>query len=177
MLLHHGEILEKVIRRTGPSLTDLAKLMNVNRRSVYNWFLQPKLKPEIIVRIGRTIGHDFSVEFPNLFVSSDFEGASIEAESQQAIDVWKEKYNDLLERYNFVLKLQEKRSASSVAPVYNVLFVNENSNEFVLDLNNAPSEIFIEKCRRAGYKIKCINRAELPRDRTPSKGDNVLKIN
>jgi predicted RNase H-like HicB family nuclease len=170
MLSHQGEILEKVIRRTGPSLTDLAKLMNVNRRSVYNWFLQQRLKPEIILKIGRTINHDFSVEFPDLFTSSDFTESPIAAENEQNINVWKEKYIDLLERYNLILKHKEKRSSSSIIPVFNVLFVNQNSNEFILDLYNAPSEIFIEKCKKAGYKIKCINRAEIPRDRTSTHG-------
>jgi hypothetical protein len=167
MSLHQGEILEKVIRRTGPSLTDLSKLMNVNRRSIYNWFLQQRLKPEIIIKIGRAIGHDFSVEFPGLFVSDDFKvDAPTESKSENNLDVWKEKYIDLLERYNFILGLKEKRSVSHIDPVYNVTFVNRDSNEFVLDLNNNPSEIFIEKCKKAGYRIKCINRADIPRDRS-----------
>lgn len=166
MLSHHGEILEKVIRRTGPSLTDLAKLLNVNRRSTYNWFMQQRLKPEIILKIGRAIGHDFSVEFPGLFTSDDFKVEPAEAKREGSIDVWKEKYIDLLERYNALLELNEQRQLSPVDSAYNVMFVNKNSNEYKLDLKNAPSEIFIEKCRKAGYKIKSINRAEIPRERT-----------
>lgn len=52
MLEHTGATVKKVIKREGHSITDLAKLTGVNRRSIYNWFLQPQLKPEIIIKIG-----------------------------------------------------------------------------------------------------------------------------
>lgn len=165
MLSHQGEIIEKVIRREGPSLTDLAKLMNVSRRSLYNWFTQRKLKPEIIVSIGRTMNYDFSSEFPGLFTSDEFKVESVQPTPESSINVWQEKYIDLLERYNFLLEIKGKKSANPVDLAYNVTFLNKNSNEYKVDLNNAPSEIFIEKCKRAGYKIKSINRGEIPRER------------
>jgi hypothetical protein len=164
--VHHGEILENVIRRTGPSLTDLAKLMNVNRRSIYNWFLQQRLKPERILRIGRTIGHDFSLEFPEFFVSDDFKvEPPPEIAVEVKLDVWKEKYIDLLERYNFLLEMKERGSISPIDYAFNVMFVNDNRNEYKLQLNNAPSKIFIERCKKAGYKISGINRLGIPRER------------
>lgn len=108
MSIHHGNTIEKIIRREGHSLTDIAKLARVNRRSVYNWFMKPKLKPDIIHRLGRVIDHDFSVEFPDLFTSEDFRAepktlALAEDNAGDEIDIWKEKYIDLLERYNFLL--------------------------------------------------------------------------
>jgi lambda repressor-like predicted transcriptional regulator len=106
MAVHQGDIIERVIRRQGHSLTDLAKLTGVNRRSIYNWFLQPKLKPENIIKIGQAIHHDFSVEFPGQFVSEDFivlEKA--EDVKEEKFDAWKEKYIDLLERYNLLLRI------------------------------------------------------------------------
>lgn len=106
MAIHQGDIIERVIRRQGHSLTDLAKLTGVNRRSIYNWFLQPKLKPENIIKIGQAIHHDFSVEFPGQFVSEDFavpEKAKVATE--ETFDAWKEKYIDLLERYNLLLRI------------------------------------------------------------------------
>jgi plasmid maintenance system antidote protein VapI len=176
MSTHHGEILEKVIRRTGPSLTDLAKLMNVNRRSIYNWFIQQRLKPDTILRIGRAIGHDFSVEFPELFVSDDFRvEISSETAAESKLNVWKEKYIDLLERYNFLMKLKEKSSASPRDPAFNVMFVNNSCNEYKLELNNAPSEIFIEKCKKAGYTIRGINRGEIRRERSTEQAVNCAK--
>lgn len=72
MANHYGQIVEKVIRRDGHSISDVSRLMKVNRRSVYNWFNQPNLRPEIIYRIGRIIKHDFSVDLPHVFKSEDF---------------------------------------------------------------------------------------------------------
>lgn len=108
MAAHQGDIIERIIRRQGHSISDLAKLTGVNRRSIYNWFLQPRLKPENIIKVGQAIGHDFSEQFPDQFVSEDFiaveRNASIE---DQKIDVWKEKYIDLLERYNLLLRISK----------------------------------------------------------------------
>lgn len=167
---HYGEIVEKVVRREGHSLTDIAKMMGVNRRSIYNWFLQQRLKPDTILRIGRAIKHDFSTEFPGMFVSDDFK---VEAkivsppnlDNGPEVNTWMEKYIDLLERYNLLLTSSHQGLSPSNAGKFNVLFVNAKSNEYRLDLKNAPSDLFLEKCKRAGYKIKCVNRGEIARDR------------
>ena len=167
---HYGEIVERAVRRGGNSLTDLAKLMGVNRRSIYNWFLQQRLKPEVILRIGKAIKHDFSMEFPNLFKSDDFK---VEPKSllspvtgtSEGINIWMEKYIDLLERYNLLLTLTHQGASTSNEGKFNVLFVNAKSDEYRIDLKNAPSDLFLEKCKKAGYKIKCVNRGEIARDR------------
>jgi lambda repressor-like predicted transcriptional regulator len=109
---HYGQIVEYTIRKKGYSIADLARLANVNRRSVYNWFNQKHLKIEIIYRVGVVLKHDFSVEFPELFTPSDFEGIK---EVKQPISddpifwelpshhVWKDRYISLLENYNKLL--------------------------------------------------------------------------
>lgn len=111
---HCGQIVELIIRKKGYSISELARLTSVNRRSVYNWFNQKYLKPEIIYRIGCIIDHDFSLEFPELFTKDDFEkicNSSVETSSHQPAvnSVWKDKYIELLERYNNLLsqKLQK----------------------------------------------------------------------
>ncbi|EOR93422.1 hypothetical protein ADIARSV_3501 [Arcticibacter svalbardensis MN12-7] len=116
MLIHHGQIIEKVVRRNGHSISDVARLTNVNRRSVYNWFNQQQLKPEIIYRIGCVINHDFSEELPQLFTPEDFQkgfrktsflnSVGEEPDSSTNKDLWKDKYVDLLERYNTLLLLK-----------------------------------------------------------------------
>jgi plasmid maintenance system antidote protein VapI len=166
MSVHHGEIIEKVIRREGPSLTDLAKIMKVNRRSIYNWFMQQRLKPETIIRIGRAMKHDFSIEFPEQFVSDDFrEEPVIKGELEASFDGWKEKYINLLERYNTLLERKEVNSANTIDAAYNVMIADPNHNEFKLGLNNPPSYLFLEKCKSAGYKIKSVNQGAIQRER------------
>ena len=104
---HYGQIVELIIRKKGYSISELARLSYVNRRSVYNWFNQKYLKPEIIYRIGCILNHDFSQEFPELFTKDDFENnqksvASIPSEPPPPV-IWKDKYIELLERYNNLL--------------------------------------------------------------------------
>lgn len=72
MSLHHGQVVEKVIRRDGYSISQVARMMNINRRTIYNWFNQPVLRQEIIHKIGMNIMHDFSIEFPHFFNPEDF---------------------------------------------------------------------------------------------------------
>jgi transcriptional regulator with XRE-family HTH domain len=106
---HYGQIVEKVIRRNGYSISELARLTNVNRRSVYNWFHQKRLKPEIIYRIGVALNYDFSKDFPKLLldlhineiksnnVSAPFNNSPIDRTEE---NYWKDKYIKLLEKYN-----------------------------------------------------------------------------
>ncbi|MBE9582919.1 hypothetical protein IM792_00520 [Mucilaginibacter sp. JRF] len=104
---HHGELLEHAVRSRGISLTDLANELNVNRRTIYNWFESPFLKKAIMYRIGLTINHDFSAEFPQYFTSEDFSNDKVRHSNSLVANnqttEWKDKYIDLLERYNLLL--------------------------------------------------------------------------
>ncbi|MEJ7560417.1 MAG: helix-turn-helix transcriptional regulator [Pedobacter sp.] len=123
MELHHGQTIERIIRRNGFSITELARLTNVNRRSVYNWFNQRHLKPEIIYRIGAVINHDLSTVFPSLyqydeFIQQDFTPNQEEAVAQEPSiegNIWKDKYIELLERHNQLLLAHFERNAPTNA--------------------------------------------------------------
>ncbi|MFC6101863.1 helix-turn-helix domain-containing protein [Olivibacter domesticus] len=118
---HYGEIIERTIRRNGYSISELARLMKVNRRSIYNWFNQPKFKPDIIFKIGCALKHDFSNEFPELFSSEEFQNAfsnhkllnsELLFEERQKINYWKDKYINLLEEYNQILAVNSSQMKS-----------------------------------------------------------------
>ena len=121
MELHHGQTIERIIRRNGFSITELARLTNVNRRSVYNWFNQRHLKPEIIYRIGAVINHDLSTVFPSLYQYDEFiqqestpvHEEAVSQESNVEGNVWKDKYIELLERHNQLLLTYFERSSSA----------------------------------------------------------------
>ena len=111
MEIHRGQIVEKVIRREGHSISEISRLLKVNRRSVYNWFNQPHLRPEIIYRLGCIIKHDFSVELPMLFKSGDFSAPTSELPDTQVFqdkrplddsEYWKLQYDKLLKSYNLL---------------------------------------------------------------------------
>lgn len=112
---HTGAIVERVVRRSGLSITELARRIHVNRRSVYNWFEQKTLKLDIIQKIGCVLGHDFSVEFPEYFdkgeltqmkrlIDSPIED-STPAQGEN-VYFWMNKYITLLEKYNELLRKQ-----------------------------------------------------------------------
>ena len=106
---HYGQIVELVIRKKGFSISELARLTHMNRRSVYNWFNQKYLKQEIIYQIGIILSHDFSVEFPELFTKEDF-SQNLQGLNNLSIwdspnpPAWKDKYIELLEKYNNLLR-------------------------------------------------------------------------
>jgi len=111
---NHGQIIEQVIRRRGISISEVARFLNVNRKSVYNWFRQDIIKPEVIFKLGVVLEHDFSHEFPHYFSKNDFENVTrgnnnntvAEPEGTQASpteNYWKNKYLELLEKYNELL--------------------------------------------------------------------------
>jgi AcrR family transcriptional regulator len=121
MNTHQGQIVEYIVRKNGYSISSLAKALDVNRRSMYNWFNQKELKWDVIRRIGHVIRHDFSKEFPLLFTSEDFNGIYASRSSMSpsianydridADDHWKAKYLNLLEKYNTELLNKANRLA------------------------------------------------------------------
>ncbi|WP_134089237.1 helix-turn-helix domain containing protein [Olivibacter sp. XZL3] len=123
---HYGEIIERTIRRNGYSISELARMMEVNRRSIYNWFSQAKLKADIIFKIGCVLKHDFSNEFPELFSSEEFQQAfnsgkftaTPQIEEIEKINYWKDKYISLLEEYNQILADQSASLSSRSYATY-----------------------------------------------------------
>ena len=109
--------MERVVRRSGVSITELARRTHVNRRSVYNWFNQKRLKLDIICKIGYVLGHDFSVEFPNLFPKDEFTQMKKlvetrdEVENAESVYFWMNKYIALLEKYNELLLKSAKTTS------------------------------------------------------------------
>ena len=125
MELHHGQTVERIIRRNGYSIAELARIIQVNRRSVYNWFNQRHLKPEIIFRIGSVLNHDFSSEFPSLFVKGETIGKSTVHYTESVENApglggsnWKDEYIDLLEKYNELLHLCIKNKSTILVTLF-----------------------------------------------------------
>ncbi|MBE9585863.1 hypothetical protein IM792_15510 [Mucilaginibacter sp. JRF] len=110
---HHGQLIEYRVRKNGYSISDLARNLNVNRRSIYNWFNQPYIKKDVILHIGIILRHDFSQEFPEMFTSEEFEsvhkfkptgfGTQRTVTTNQDDEIYKDKYVNLLEKYNMLL--------------------------------------------------------------------------
>jgi hypothetical protein len=108
---HYGQIVEFVVRRTGYNISTLSNRLNVNRRSIYNWFNNKYLKEDIILKIGIIIQHDFSKEFPELFSPVDFQ--PINYATKEINETFKDKYIALLEEHTKLLSNQMKSTTSA----------------------------------------------------------------
>jgi transcriptional regulator with XRE-family HTH domain len=143
MELHTGAIVERVVRRSGVSITELARRTHVNRRSVYNWFNQKRLKLDIICKIGSVLGHDFSIEFPNFFPKDEFTQmkrlmeSKEEVENSESVYFWMNKYISLLEKYNeLLLKASRKESKEGADELFNKTETHHHSTVAQLPVYN-----------------------------------------
>lgn len=129
--LHMGEILEHVVRRDRMGISELARRLNISRRTMYNWFEMDRLSIEVIRRIGLVIGHDFSAEFPEEFAKkSDYvDGESFTniqnslESSPTAVYYWMDKYIKLLEKFNSALSHETKPKGEGVAMFWGGIFL------------------------------------------------------
>jgi transcriptional regulator with XRE-family HTH domain len=124
--IHVGEMIEEVIRSNRLSISDVARRIHVNRRSVYNWFKQKSLRPYTLHRICYVLVYDFSVKLPDYFKeqfiqNKDFappaseKKLDLESDTESnSVQYWINKYIYLLEKYNETLAkgvTKEERSS------------------------------------------------------------------
>ncbi|SDG66883.1 hypothetical protein SAMN05421827_10997 [Pedobacter terrae] len=109
-LIDRGKILEKVVQDMGISIAEVARKTNYERTTVYRHFSKSDLDYAIILKYGKALKYDFSVQFPELldFTSqydaplSDYKVITV-ADALKERDYWKDKYVALLERHNELL--------------------------------------------------------------------------
>lgn len=98
---HRGEIIKEAVYKSGFPITELAKRMGKSRRWVYLVFENPTVSIDILLQIGKIIHHDFSLEIdtikPHVINETPINYSKEE-------DYWKNKYLQLLEEYNKLLK-------------------------------------------------------------------------
>jgi predicted transcriptional regulator len=123
---HYGQIVEYIVRKNGYSITDLATGLNVNRRTIYNYFQNKTVKYDVIYKIGLIVRHDFSKDFPELFTSDQFDinqrqrpVVNSVASATTDSTYWQDKYIQLLEAYNTVLTDRIAKNSQSQLAVMN----------------------------------------------------------
>jgi hypothetical protein len=94
-----------VVRESGMPLTELARRLNKSRRHIYNMFDNPNLSIDEIVEIGKIVNYDFSKEFTDVRSGVGVLSDSYEKYYANSSN-WKEKYIELLEKYNKLLEQQ-----------------------------------------------------------------------
>ncbi|PTS92675.1 hypothetical protein DBR11_26475 [Pedobacter sp. HMWF019] len=111
MIPNAGEIVELAVRRQNINISELSRRLQINRRTLYNWFQQKKLPSEVIYSIGNAIEYDFSADFHESLknIKPPSHTGSKESKEIQAnsINYWMEKYISLLEDYKDLLQSRQ----------------------------------------------------------------------
>ncbi len=102
---HQGEILEKAIRESGVKISVISKRTGYSRSHIYNLFSQTKISIDTFLSIGKIIHHDFGTAIKEVNKLTTLKTPSAIAAEQ----TWKEKYFELLEEYNLLLKKEFKK--------------------------------------------------------------------
>lgn len=134
MSLNVGQVLERVVRRDRMGISELSRKLNVSRRTIYNWFDQKSLNPEIIWKVGTVIGHDFSVELPETFAkNSHYINEALDAHTEDqakgdpnSVYFWMNKYIKLLEKYNEILSHNNIEKSVSETVAHHTMPRNNN---------------------------------------------------
>jgi hypothetical protein len=115
---HKGKIVEKAVRESGISITKICKKLGKTTRWMYYTFENPDVSLDHIVKIGKIIHHDFSGElneyttfFEKKLTGDNFNVPVTFFAIEKNADYWKDKYLELLEKYNALLaeKLENKK--------------------------------------------------------------------
>ncbi len=110
-MIHKGQIVEKLVRKSGFTFTNIATKLRISRNTLYNRLQNPNLSYRFIAEIGEIIHYDFSLDFPELAkeMGEGGEPAIIKPRHGSAT-LWRveNKYTSLLEKYNKLLALLVK---------------------------------------------------------------------
>ena len=99
-----GQLLEKVIRRKGINISELANALKITRRTLYNWFKQEVIDEVTMQRISSVIVYDFYAEAQKPQIIRQHHDVSIkETPTTDDEAYWQNRYIDLLERYSDLL--------------------------------------------------------------------------
>jgi transcriptional regulator with XRE-family HTH domain len=108
---HRGQIIEKIIRRSGYSITRLAKKLGISRNTLYNRFENANLGYRFIMEVGNVIHYDFTIDFPEMKEEIESMGEPpIRSLDRETAELWKaeSKYILLLEKYTKLLGILAK---------------------------------------------------------------------
>ena len=124
-MIHRGQIVENVVRRSGFSLTKLASKLEISRNTLYNKFRNANLNYRLIQEIGLAIHYDFSLDFPEMpkeeYVTGKKDNHLITLESKYAVLL--EKHIKLLE---ILVKIANEAEAYSLKQQLNKLIEEVN---------------------------------------------------
>ncbi|MEL6539408.1 MAG: hypothetical protein AAFP93_01365 [Bacteroidota bacterium] len=129
---HRGEIVEEIFRKSGYSLSRLAKDMMISRNTVYNRFKDPNLSLDFIQELGDIIRYDFAQVFPEIEKDPAEEKQRYVRRQVADFLALEGKHVRLMERYDslmsFLLQLSNKNDLNTLRQEI-LEFLEENRKE------------------------------------------------
>ncbi|MFN7095896.1 MAG: helix-turn-helix domain-containing protein [Burkholderiales bacterium] len=116
---HKGQIVERAVRKSGYSLTKLAKSLGISRNTLYNRFDNPNLGYRFIIDVGNIIHYDFTLDFPEIRNEAEMLGeSSVRSIDRGAAELLRVegKYIRLLEKYTKLLGILVRLSNENELP-------------------------------------------------------------
>jgi len=96
---HKGEIIERAVRQSAIPINTIAKKLGKSRRWMYHVFANYNTPIDTILKIGKVIHYDFSEDIKEISKLN-----IINTDTQHTAEYWKDKYLQLLEKYNTLLE-------------------------------------------------------------------------
>ncbi|TFF39817.1 response regulator [Mucilaginibacter psychrotolerans] len=66
---HYGHIVANILTKNGYLISDVARKLKVNTKTVHNWLQTKNLNVTVISSIGSAIDYDFRSQLPEVFVN------------------------------------------------------------------------------------------------------------
>jgi transcriptional regulator with XRE-family HTH domain len=102
-MIHRGEIVEKIVRKSGYSLSKLAEKLEISRNTLYNRFKSANLSYRFIQDVGGVLNYDFSLDFPEMP-----KGEQAIGDKNNMLKQLENKYSILLEKHSKLLEILVK---------------------------------------------------------------------
>jgi hypothetical protein len=122
-MMHRGQLVEKIVRNSGYSLTKLAERLGISRNTLYNRFGESRLGYRFIMEVGNIIYYDFTIDFPEIKQDPDLLGDNpIPAPVQEdgAASLWRieARHARLLAKYTRLLDFMMKIVQQNELPAF-----------------------------------------------------------
>ena len=108
--IHRGQVLKQAVEATGLNKEVVAEKANYTRASYYKHIQEPDLPYHILIAYGRAINYDFTEELPEMpkylleEPPANYDKLVPAAEVAKQVNYWKDKYLDLMEKYNRLIE-------------------------------------------------------------------------
>jgi hypothetical protein len=113
--MHRGQLLESAVKASRLNIEYVAGKANYSRSAYYKHITEPNLDYYILAAYGKALKHDFTEALPDMpkylveEPGEDYGKTPTLKEVQKQRDQWKEKYYELLEKYNKLIEEKMKK--------------------------------------------------------------------